>query len=205
MLEQPEAARWRLHAFVDPTLAAPAARPVWKAEAFPCVLRAVAEPSEDNCDALVLKQLQSFATVIVAREVQHLLFSDGYRGLRLDVRGTRLSDGPVRLQYDLSGFRRLSTDLLTLRRLAHLVARGRFSTATRPPLTRARRMLLVLRTFDALRAGVSQRSIAGELLSNAAIDTRWRVHAPSVRSQAQRLVRTAVAMATGGFWELLRF
>jgi len=53
----------------------------------------------------------------------------------------------------------------------------------------------MLRAWDALSAGADRREIARELLSLAAGESRWRSRQSSVRSQAQRLVRSARAFA----------
>jgi hypothetical protein len=63
--------------------------------------------------------------------------------------------------------------------------------------------VLMLRTWDALTAGADQREIAGELLSRTAVAPRWRSREPSVRSQAQRLVRLARLFSAGGYRVLL--
>jgi len=84
-----------------------------------------------------------------------------------------------------------------------LAATGSLSPHLHPPDRRAHRHILLLRTFDALAAGVGQRAIAAALLGNRANETRWRIEAPSLRSQVQRLVRAARLMAAGGFWSLL--
>lgn len=57
----------------------------------------------------------------------------------------------------------------------------------------------MLRAHDALAAGASQREIAAVLLDEEALAPRWRVEAPSLRSKVQRLVRSARAMADGGY------
>ena len=48
---QPAAARWGLHAFAEPSLAADAAHPVWRGEWFPRVLVAEATRGGDAGDA----------------------------------------------------------------------------------------------------------------------------------------------------------
>ena len=61
-----------------------------------------------------------------------------------------------------------------------------------PRERRARRWVLLLRTYDALIAGASQREIAESLLGLDIAEERWRVTAGSVRSRAQRLVRELI-------------
>jgi hypothetical protein len=62
----------------------------------------------------------------------------------------------------------------------------------------------MLRAADALAAGAGQREIAQLLLSEEAGEPRWRTRAPSLRSQAQRLVRAARRMESGSYRELLK-
>jgi hypothetical protein len=45
--------------------------------------------------------------------------------------------------------------------------------------------------------------IAQLLLRHSLERSRWRIHSPSIRSQAQRLVAAAGQMSAGGFWRLL--
>jgi hypothetical protein len=60
-----------------------------------------------------------------------------------------------------------------------------------------------LSQWDTLTAGADQREIAQELLSPTAGVPRWRSRESSVRSQAQRLVRSARGFAAGGYRALL--
>lgn len=61
----------------------------------------------------------------------------------------------------------------------------------------------MLRTWYALAGGADQREIAEALLGRSAGEPRWRSREPSLRSQAQRLVRSARVLASGGYRELL--
>ena len=203
MDEEPPATAWGLHALEDPALAPPHARPVWRSDRFGPVIRATAEPWREDCAAQDLKPLARLATLVRGGETQHLLLSDGYRAVRLDATAARLDAGPARLRFDLAGFGDLRSQLPALRQLAAVAVHGSFATGLHPPASRARRMVLMLRARDALAAGATQRSIAAELLSDTAAETRWRVRSPSLRSQVQRLVRSATSMASGSFWALL--
>ena len=203
LCEEPQAAAWGLHAFEDPALVAPLARPVWRSDRFAPVIRATAEPWRQDSDALDPNRLETLATLIRGRKAEHVLLSDGQRSVRLDTAGVRLDAGPLRLRFGIAGFGELRSQLPALRQLAALAALGRFAGGPHPPVGRARRMVLMLRARDAVVAGATQRSIAAELLSGTAGETRWRVRSPSLRSQVQRLVRSARLMASGGFWELL--
>jgi len=199
--EAPE--RWGLHAFERPSATAPEARPVWSAEAHPFVLGVdAAQPNgEDDFDLARLGCVSTLLTAADGRE--HLLISDGLRSIRIDVLEGSIASGPAELRYRLSGFAAAERPLLTLRRLLALWRTGRFCRSLHRRETRARRWLLMLRAHDALAAGANQREIAAELLGSRAARKRWRVEAPSLRTQVQRLVHGAARMAEGGFWPLL--
>lgn len=198
--EDPLAGAWGLHAFADPDLPAPSARPLWRAEAHPWVLRAATRPAGCPRDSFDLERFRDRATLVHGREgAEHWLFSDGLRTIRLDLAGGTLLGGAVRLEYALGGIASAARPLMTLRRLLALCRRGAFAHSLHGPETRTRRWILQLRAWDGLRQGATQREIAAVLLGSRAMEPGWRTSAPSLRSQAQRLVRSARAMADGGY------
>jgi hypothetical protein len=201
--EGPE--RWGLHAFENPDLAAPHARPMWRRRDHPFVLQVVAWPTAEADNAFELERFAGFITLIGAADGrEHLLLSDGLRSIRIDVLAGSLGLGPVRLHYRLAGVAAAERPLLTLRRVIAMQLSGRFSPSLHAAEAKAGRWILMLRAHDALAAGADQREIAVTLLSRSASQPRWRSEAPSLRSQAQRLVRGARRMAVGGYRELLR-
>jgi hypothetical protein len=200
-----EAAIWDLHRFEDPDRAAPEARPLWRAGHHPYVLKAKAGATTAPSDAFDLRRLAALATVDTEHgEGEHWLLSDGLRAIRLDLVAGTAAQGPVELHYLLAGRVSASGPLLALRRLLALAETGRFSRTLHPREPKARRWILALRAHDALAAGASQREIAAGLLGDAAEEARWRVHAASLRSQVQRLVRAARGVADGGYRAFLR-
>lgn len=200
-LQAPE--RWGLHAFEPPGLTTPEARPIWRAEIHPYVLGVEACPPVGG-DVFDLKRFSTISTLVTAAgDREHLLISDGLRAVRIDVLSGTIAGGPAELRYQLAGLALAERQVLTLRRLLALWRTGRFCRSLFPDEARARRWLLMLRAHDALAAGANQRAIAAELLGSGAAQQRWRVKAPSLRSQVQRLVKSAQQMAHAGFWELL--
>ena len=196
---------WGLEAFEDPDLQAPRARPLWSRDIHPLVLRAVATGVETPADAFDLEGLAKLATLLQRESgTEHLLLSDGLRAIRLDVLAGSLAQGPVQLRYLLGGVASAEPPLLTLRRLLVLCRTGTFGRSLHRPEVKARRWVMMLRAWDALAAGADQREIAAALLSASAAERRWRTEAPSLRSQAQRLVRGARRMGKGGYLNLLR-
>ena len=194
---------WGLLRYVPPGLAAPDARPLWTAAVHPLVLRAAAEEGVDPGDMFDSRLVGSAIVMLETGAGEHLLVSDGYRAIRLDIEAGTLRRGPVRLCYRLCGLASAGRPLLTLRRLLAYCRDGRFSAMLHPPETRAARHVLMLRAHDAMAAGANQREIAATLLCAEASFARWRIAAPTLRSRVQRLVRNARNMANGGYRELL--
>lgn len=194
-----------LTALEPPDLAVPDARPLWRAEIHPYVLsvRPLRRSSAAD-DQFDLDRVGEFSRIVEDEASEHLLLSNGLRTIRLDAPLGALTSGPVCLGYELGGLKSAQPPLLTLRRLLALCRTGRFARALHGREARARRWILALRAWDALAASAGQREIAAELLSQSVTESRWRSREPSLRSQGQRLVRSARHMASGGWRDLLR-
>ena len=192
-----------LIAFEPPRLAVPNARPMWRADVHPYVLAADACSSTARSDAFDLETLRQLATILEDEHGEHLLLSDGLQTVRLDVRRGSFAGGPVCLRYRLWGFASAEPPLLTLRRFLALCGSGRFARSLHVRDARGRRWVLMLRAADALACGADQREIARVLLSRSVAEPAWRTRDPSIRSQVQRLVRSARQMAGGGYRRLL--
>jgi hypothetical protein len=198
------AERFGLAAFEPPHLAVPDARPVWRASVHPAVLRVSRSPAAAPVDSVDVQRLGPLVRLIDDGRREHLLLSDGLRTIRLDGASGTFTGGPVRLAYRVEGVASAVSPLLTLRRFLALARSGLFAAALHRREPRAARWILMLRVADALAEGQSQRVIAGSLLRPAAADGRWRDADPSLRSQAQRLVRSARHFAAGGYRSLLQ-
>ena len=182
-----DAAHFGLHRFEAPGLGFLEARPIWRADADPFVLIADAGGGDDVFD---IARFGTLATCHIDKSGEHWLLSDGYRHLRLDiVRGT-LRNRPVHLNFHVQGLTHLIPAISSLTRLVALDRTGRLVPALFPAERRAHRWALVMRTYDALVSGASQRSIA-EVLFNLDVLPRWRIEAPSYRRRVQRLVAAA--------------
>lgn len=202
--EDAAAVAFGLVGFEAPHLAVPHARPLWRSQLHPEVLtveRAAGGAAEDQMD---LERMAEFVTLVRGTSGEFLLLSDGLRTIRLDGPGGTFRGEPARLRYRLEGLVTVGPMLLTLRRFVALCRTGHFARSLHPREPRARRWILMLRAWDALCNGAGQREIAEVLLSRSAGEPRWRSREPSLRSQAQRLVRSARAFAAGGYRDLLR-
>lgn len=199
----PAAAAFGLLAFEDPQLSVPHARPLWRSDGHPLVLPVARGEEARTDDQFDLRRFADFASLVATERGEHLLLSDGLRSIRLDGPDRAFSGGPACLRYMLQGLAAADRPLLTLRRLLALCRGESFPCSLWRREPRARRWVLMLRACDALTAGVDQREIAQELLSSTAGELRWRNREPSVRSQVQRLVRSARAFSAGGYRALL--
>jgi hypothetical protein len=196
------AARFGLVDFEPPELTAPEARPLWSSKIHPYVLHVTRGGDSGAGDAFELDRFGAIATLVTREQNEHLLLCDGLRTVRLDGRAGTFGDGPVCLRYKLHGVAAAERPLLTLRRLVALCCSESFPNSLWQREPRARRWILMLRACDALAAGADQREIAQELLSPTVSEPRWRSRESSVRSQAQRLVRSA-RVFSGGRYRLL--
>lgn len=196
------AADFGLVAFECPNRSVPNARPMWSAHVHPYVLAAEAGGRARPTDLFDPDRMAALR--VVAGGLEHLLLSDGLRMIRLDAPSGTFASGPVSLRYRLEGIAAAERPLLALRRFLAICRRGQFSRSLHRRELSARRWILMLRANDALTAGADQREIAQELLSRTATEPGWRSREPSVRSQAQRLVRSARALSGGEYRALLR-
>jgi hypothetical protein len=189
--------------FEDADASVPRARPLWRSEINPQVLVA---DFGGNCraeDVLELDRFRHLAHLVSEKDMDHLLLTDGLRAIRLDAPLGAFESKEMPLRFHVGGVHLSEFSVLALRRLLALARCGRFARTLHRPEPRAPRWILQLRAHDALAAGADLRQVAEELLGRSTADTRWRTRDPSLRSQAQRMVRSARALANGGFRQLL--
>src|SRR3954470_11516919 len=113
--------------FEDPERPTPVARPLWRRDVFHYVLEIEALPGGSSEDLFELDRLASLATL--SREdtgEEHVLLSDGFHNIRIDVLEGSLARGPAMLRYRLAGLAGIAEPLIVLRRLLALWQTGRF-------------------------------------------------------------------------------
>ncbi|HJP68936.1 MAG TPA: DUF2285 domain-containing protein [Sphingomicrobium sp.] len=198
------AEQFGLVAFEPPELAVPMARPLWHSSVHPFVLAAARGERGSDADIFDLQDFKHLARLLVLGSSEHLLFSDGSRAVRLDGPAGTFSRGPAKLVYSIHGVRSADTSIVALRRFLALARTTSFARSLHRRETRARRWVLMLRAADALAVNANQREIAQVLFNRSAGQRQWRSHDPSLRSQAQRLVRAARRFAAGEYRILLR-
>jgi hypothetical protein len=175
----------------------------WHPGFNPLVLAVEATPiASGSADAFDLHCLELLTTVLCCEGSEHILFSDGARCLQLMVSAGSTLEGPVSLRYLLSGFQDIEAKILTLRRLCHLCRFGRFPRNLYLPERRAARWLLMLRAWEGVQAGASQREIAAVLFGERAVREDWVDG--FLRTRVQRLIRGAEKLIGGGYRDLLR-
>lgn len=185
-----DAARFGLHRFESCDLGVPIARPIWRAQADPFVLSAVASDPDNDAARFDIARFSTQALFVRDAEgIEHWLLSDGLRSLRLDISGTLLA-GPVALELRVAELSALPAQLGALRQLLGLLRRGVFVPRDFPPLRRAARAALILRVHDAHGEGASQREIAAALFGRAAVED-WKTGSTAYRSRVRRLLALA--------------
>lgn len=191
----------------QPTIAAPDATIIWGAAFDPTTLQVAAVPAVecDNADALDPGELSGWMTIVAERDGrEHVVLSDGWRRIRLDVDAGSLAAGaPVVLRYDIVGLVSAQAKVLPLQRFLYLCRHHRFARTLFEPDLGIPRSILLLRVYDAERAGASQREIA-QVLFGSDTNRDWRGAGNSWRSRVKRLAREARAMAAGGYRTLMR-
>lgn len=186
---------------------APDARIIWHAAFDPGTLAATAEPAlVSDPDAISLDVLAPWLTTATDGDGrEHVVLSDGWHHIRLDIEEGRLAgETAVLLHYRLYGLAAVETRLLPLRRLVDLCRHGRFTRSLFPRDPRIDRGILMLRVHDALNDGASQREIGVALFGAHRIAEEWNDPSDSLRSRVRRLAREARAMAHGGYRQLMR-
>lgn len=159
----------------------------------------------DDPDGLCVDRLTPWISSAIDPDgYQHIVLSNGWQRIRIDVDDGRLVEGHTfRLHYRLSGLRSAEPKLLPLRRFLDLCRYGRFARSLFPPDRRAARWLTTLQVHDALAAGASQREIGAVLFKPASNGNAWSDEEDWMRSRVRRLVREARQMARGGYRMLL--
>jgi len=193
-----------LVAFEAPELGVPHARPAWRADSYPYVLCCGRRPLSKATDRFELAPLSDVAKIVRGAGAEHLLLCDGLHLIRLDGDPGLFTGGDACLGYTIAGLESAAGPTLALRRFLALCSTGHFARSLHRREVRARRWILMLRACDALASGADQREIAQLLFSPTVHRPGWRAREPSVRSQVQRLVRSARCFAAGGYRLLLR-
>lgn len=190
----------------QPDRAAPAARIIWHADFDPGTIGVAAVPADpSDPDSLLIDRISSWLAMAVDAEGrEHVVLSDGWHHIRLDVEEGRLTgQEAVLLHYRLRGLASAENRVLPLRRLLDLCRHGRFARSLFPCDPRIDRWIDMLRVHDAVRDGASQREIGAALFGDERVARDWSDGSDSLRSRVRRLVREAHAMARGGYRQLM--
>jgi len=180
---------------------------IWSAALDPAILPvAIISDRGPQQDRVVLGDLAPWLTIAIeptGRE--HVLFSDGWHHIRLDIAEGHLAGrDTARFQYRFDGLTSAEKLILPLRRFLALCRHRHFPSALFPHDPRIARGIDMLRVHDALVQGASQREIATALFGTRRVTDEWGGVSDSLRSRVRRLVSDARAMAQGGYRSLLR-
>ncbi|MES2338752.1 MAG: DUF2285 domain-containing protein [Pseudomonadota bacterium] len=179
---------------LSPRLAAPDARPIWRAGCDPHVLQAHVSSDVSGCrDLLDIRRLARAAEFAFAGEdAEHWRIEIAGHAVRIDVHDGTLLGGPTPLRFELFGLEAARPQLPPL----DLLIRAALDLQPRPKPPhepRAARWIGELRTADALAAGASQQEIARAMFDRSVPAHDWRAQGESYRLRVQRLVRAARA------------
>ncbi|WP_257538980.1 DUF2285 domain-containing protein [Sphingobium sp. CFD-1] len=135
-----------------------------------------------------------------------MALTDGRRHLRLDITDGSLirSEGAIMLRYEMWGAKTAARRLRTLERFLDLVRTGRFRAPLYPIDPAIGRGLALLRVHDARAAGASHHEIGEALFGAQAVEIGWEGRSDHVRQRVRRMVKSARAMAEGGYRLLIR-
>lgn len=153
--------------------------------------------------AFDLANFASSATVLVDGRSQSLSLSDGYRRIRIDIRKGSLFNEAISLKFIIDDDDRLSTQLLGLTRFRAYRRTYAFGNWLDRPDHVARRLILQLRSFDAVQSGASERAIAQALFPDRYKNEGWRDGSESLRSYVRRLIVTSRRLARRDYQRLL--
>jgi hypothetical protein len=170
----------------------------------PTALTVHADNAVNPVQGFNLAMLARLATVVRDDDgVEHVALSNGRQWLRIDVVSGSLLSGPVELHFINDSVLGLTYLAKSLSMLAFLTAHGRFPAL--PPKHRAfaNHQIDLLRTHDALSADTSQRNVAVALFGAERVSADWNGHSDAMRSRIRRLCKSARAMATRGYKQLL--
>ncbi|HKY80541.1 MAG TPA: DUF2285 domain-containing protein [Sphingobium sp.] len=191
-----------------PDLRAPEARIIWRADFDPATLPVSIAPcsglDEDGIDVACLTPWLRAATG--AMGLEYAVLTDGRRHLRLDILEGSLagSQGMILLRYEMWGSKTAARRLRTLERFLDLARTGRFRPALYPPDPVVGRGVALLRVHDARASGASHRDIGEILFGTQAVASGWEGRTDHVRQRVRRMVKSARAMAQGGYRSLMR-
>lgn len=166
-----------------------------------------AEPvSPGYPEAFEIARFARIATLVMdAAGDEHLVLSDGWRRIRLDiVQGSLNGARPVRLHYLVSGLTGVEAHLLTIRRLLGLSRHGRFVRGLFPAESGIDRRIEALRVGDALAAGASYREAAIVLFGEDRVKVEWKARSDYLLTRVRRRALEAQHMAGGGWRTLLQ-
>jgi hypothetical protein len=200
-----EQARWGCLNIPSPDRTWAESPVLWSSSLDSSVLDVIAVPARgENEHAFDLRRWSRISTLLSSRDREHLLLQGPRQSIRIDVLSGTLDAGPVLLFHDLVGAADLEPAIAALRQFHRLCRTGEFLSESGPTLQQSRRLILALRTYDALAQGASIRDIGSMIHCDERVRADWPGSGDALKSQARRLIALAHHMVSGGYRRLLR-
>jgi hypothetical protein len=189
----------------EATIPACQARLFLSAGLDPMALAIHADTGRRSAAAFDLSRLAALANVAIGPDgTEYVALSNGCQWLRIDILAGSLLSGPVGLRFANDRASGLADLAKALSMLAFLTTYRRFPALPRQHQAFAERQIALLRTYDALVAGASQRDVAIALFGSDRVIADWNGPSDAMRSTVRRLCKSARVLAKGGHRDLLR-
>lgn len=198
----PRAHQWDLSTFVDPTLQASEAPVHWSATAAAPILQTITDRLPNVVSANPFLVTASAARHIVIGPAGHeaVLLRDSTRALTLDVRGSRISIGPVVATFLIDELPDPRRTAATFQALIDLTRRPRSTVHT----SRERFFLRdALISLDGRCFGASYRETADVIFGAKRVAAAWSSPSTSLKEHMRRARTKGEQLRNGGYRKLL--
>jgi hypothetical protein len=200
----PQAEKWGLHAFANPTMCAHRAHVFWHAKALKRVVRLKAKrPADREAEgACRLADFKAERRAIIGADGIPLVFLKA-RGLSvpLEVRGLSVLTAPFVPVFELHDLDDLSGQTGLLKRLQHFTD-ANFRTGQKCEASDERLHHALIALDESLR-GKTYRQIAITIFGEKKVAEEWQGHSQFLKDRTRRLVAKGTELMKGGYRDLL--
>jgi hypothetical protein len=200
----PQAEKWGLYAFADPTLCAHKVTAFWRSNALKRVVRLNArKPNEAEANVRRLADFNAERHAVIGVDGVPLVIMkrNGVR-VSLEIHGLSVLTGAFTPVYELHDLDDLTAQAELLRRLQHFTdadSRG----VQKLSLAADERLRQALIALDESLKGKTYRQIAIAIFGEKKVTEEWHSHSQFLRDRTRRLVAKGTELMKGGYRDLL--